>query len=213
MEIRAYNEDYLPYAMENLAVMMDYGINGLGIPAETFFYRFLASSVAGQFEIGNPGYLAGHSGIELADMVVGNSGGTYELREERLSYGKSPEFWAGWVLAYYQWRSGRTFVEMLRNGLGIAKVIAMYSPLHEADPEKFADVADGIIAENSSLRNPLKEARERMGMTQKELADCSGISLRMIRAYEQKRQDMSRAEFRTVTSLARILKVAPESLA
>lgn len=213
MEIRAYNELYLSHAMENLAAMFDCGINRYGISAPLFFSRFITSGVAAQIENGNPRYLVGLSGWELAERVIGMSGGGLTLQDDgAVCMGRSPEFWAGWVLAYYQWRSNRPFSEMRSNGLDISKVIALYHPLHEADPEKFYVVAEGIVSESLKSRNPLKEARERIGMTQKSLSEMTGVSLRMIRAYEQKKQDMSRAEFATVIRLAKVVKVSPESL-
>ena len=205
METHAYNEAYLPYAMENLATMMDCGINRCGYSPQLFYRMFLTSGVAGQIEKGNPRYVAGLSGAELAhrviELTVGQSpeaiDGTFTI---------SPEYWAGWVLAYYQWKSGKSFRFIHDNGLHLEKVIAMYHPLHEADLDKFAAVADSIIAENVSTSiSPLKKARERYGLTQEELSRISGISLRMIRAYEQKSQDIAKANFSTVSRLESVL--------
>ena len=202
METHAYNEAYLPYAMENLAAMMDCGINKYGYSPELFFRMFLSSGVAGQFEKGNPRYVVGHSGTELAELVVDRTVGK-PMVDVDCSFSLSPEYWAGWVLAYYQWKSGRSFRYIQNNGLDIDKVIAMYYPLHEADLDKFAAVADGIL----SLASTLKKARERLGLTQEELSRLSGVSLRMIRAYEQKSQDLEKANFITVSKLASVLHV------
>jgi len=205
METHAYSEEYLPYAMENLAAMMDCGINRCGFSPQLFYRMFLTSGVADQMEKGNPRYVAGLSGAELAchvaELSVGESpaviDGTFTI---------SPEYWAGWVLAYYQWKTGRSFRFIHDNGLHIEKVISLYHPLHEADLDKFAAVADRIIAENISASiSPLKIARERYGLTQEELSRISGVSIRMIRAYEQKSQDMSKANFRTVSRLESVL--------
>ena len=70
METHAYNEAYLPYAMENIAVMMDCGINQCGFPVQLFHRMFLTSGVASQIEKGNPSYLAGLSGAELANRIL-----------------------------------------------------------------------------------------------------------------------------------------------
>ena len=70
METHAYSEAYLPYAMENLAVMMDCGINRCGFPPQLFYRMFLSSGVAGQIEKGNPRYVAGLSGAGLASRVI-----------------------------------------------------------------------------------------------------------------------------------------------
>ena len=141
---RAYKKTYLSSAMHNLAVMMDCGVRKYGYSIEEFYNKFLASDVSRQFASGNPRYLVGMSGAELADCVVEVSGGTV-LNENDGTYTVGPEYWAGWALAYYQWLSCRSFTYMLEKGLGINKVVAMYYPLHEADLSKFANAADAII--------------------------------------------------------------------
>jgi len=205
MEIRAYNQAYLPYAMENLAIMMDCGINQCGISPHLFYRMFLTSGVASQMEKGNPRYVAGLSGSELAILVIerilGESpaeiDGTFKI---------SAEYWAGWVLAYYQWKSAKSFRFINDNGLDIDKIIAMYHPLHEADLEKFVTTADSVIEQSvKSSISPLKQARERTGLTQQELSQISGVSLRMIRAYEQKSQDLANANYSTVLRLEKVL--------
>ena len=205
METHAYNETYLPYAMENLATMMDCGINQCGYSPQMFYRMFLTSGVAVQIEKGNPRYVAGLSGAELADCVIERNVGKSPALIDG-TYTISLEYWAGWVLAYYQWKSGKSFRYIHNNGLHIEKVIALYHPLHEADLDKFAAVADNIIAKNVKTSiSPLKKARERYGLTQEELSVISGISLRMIRAYEQKSQDIAKANFSTVSRLESVL--------
>lgn len=144
---RAYKKTYLNGAMRNLAVMMDCGVNKYGYPIEEFYEKFLASDVSRQFAAGNPRYLVGMSGAELADSVVESSGGNV-LKENDGTYTVGPEYWAGWVLAYYQWLSRRSFAFMYRKGLGIKEVASMYYPLHEADLSKFVDAAETIIDRN-----------------------------------------------------------------
>jgi len=213
MNMQPYDESYLPYVMVNLAEMFDIGINFYHIPADMFYYRFLTSEVAHQIEIGNPNYLVGHSGHEIAEIVIERSGGgLFPQVDYGFSLEKSQEYWAGWVLAFYQWKSGRTFEGISRFGLPFSRIIQMYHPLHEADPEKFFDVAEEIILEYSSKHNRLKEARERMGLTQRELSEKSGVSLRMIRAYEQKKQDLAKAEYGSVVRLERVLKTKTGAL-
>ena len=141
---RAYKKMYLDEAMRNLAVMMDCGVRKYGYPIEEFYDRFLASDVSRQFAGGNPRYLVGMSGAELADNVVESTGGTV-LQENNGTYTVGPEYWAGWALAYYQWLTRRSFAYMRKKGLGIKEVVSMYYPLHEADLSRFADAADSIV--------------------------------------------------------------------
>ena len=212
METHVYNESYLPGAMGALAAMMDCGINKCGLSPDTFYQMFLTSGVAAQFEKGNPKYIAGMSGAEMTDLITERTMGKV-LPANDGTYSISPEYWAGWVLAYHQWKSGKSFRYFRDNGLDIQKVIALYHPLHEADLEKFSDTAESIILNhiNSSV-SPVKIARERIGLTQKELAEKSNVSLRMIRAYEQKKQPLANAGFNTVSSIAAVLHTDPASL-
>ena len=146
---RAYKKTYLSCAMRNLAVMMDCGVRKYGYTIEEFYDKFLSSDVSRQFAKGNPRYLVGMSGAELADTVVEATGGTV-LQENDGTYTVGPEYWTGWVLAYYQWLSRRSFAYMHRKGLGVSQVISMYYPLHEADLSRFAAAADNIIARNNA---------------------------------------------------------------
>ena len=133
--------------MRNLAVMMDCGVRKYGYPIEEFYDRFISSEVSRQFAAGNPRYLVGMSGAELADLVVESSGGTVSKKNDG-TFTVGPEYWAGWALAYYHWLSCRSFAYMQRKGLGANDVVNMYYPMHEADLSKFAEVADSIIEKN-----------------------------------------------------------------
>lgn len=213
MKTYSYNESYLPHAMMALATMMDCGINKCGFSPDLFFSMFLTSGIADQFEKGNPKYICGMSGAEIADTIIFKITGNTSPHNDG-SYSVSKEYWAGWVLAYYQWKSGKSFRFMQNNGLEIEKVIALYNPLHEADLEKFSDTADEIISNYAKAsESPLKKARERIGITQKELSIKANVSLRMIRAYEQKKQPLSNANFSTVSSIASALYTDDDEIA
>ncbi len=144
---RAYKKTYLNGAMRNLAVMMDCGVRKYGYQIEEFYDKFISSEVSRQFAAGNPRYLVGMSGAELADLVVMTTGGTVSKKNDG-TFTVGPEYWAGWALAYYHWLSCRSFAYMQRKGLGANEVVNMYYPMHEADLSKFAEVADSIIEKN-----------------------------------------------------------------
>jgi len=138
--------------MNNLGDMFDYAVNDCGFDAEEFFGYFVVSGVAGAFERGNPKYLAGLSGTELASEVIYR---TFRSRPDTPSaenIDKSAEYWAGWILAYYQWYSFRSFSDMQKSGLTINRVLSLYPTLHEADISKFVSVADQIIKKNMDAK-------------------------------------------------------------
>ena len=146
---RAYEETYLDDAMNNLGDMLDYAVNDCGIDAEEFFGWFIVSGVAGAFERGNPKYVAGLSGPELACEVIYRTLHSRPDTPSAENIDKSPEYWAGWILAYYQWHSARRFSDMQKSGLTINRVLSLYPTLHEADVSKFLSVADHIITKNT----------------------------------------------------------------
>ena len=116
-------------------------------------------------------------------------------------------------MAYIQWYMGRDFQWLQDNGLDIASVLDAYSPLHEADLTVLISFAEHRIASASrNKKAPLHSIRENARLTQAELARRSGVSLRMIRAYEQKQQDLGKAEVRTVFNLSRVLGCKPDDL-
>ena len=76
---------------------------------------------------------------------------------------------------------------------------------------KFVEVALHRMKVNKTV-NRLKAQRKLSGLTQTELANRSGVSLRMIRAYEQGQQPLAKAEAGTVFSLAKALGCDAEAL-
>jgi DNA-binding Xre family transcriptional regulator len=211
--IRAYEETYLDDAMNNLGDMFDYAVNDCGYDAEEFFTNFIVSGVATAFERGNPKYVAGLSGAELASEVV--------YRTQRISLDaasseyidKSAEYWAGWILAYYQWHSARRFTDMRKNGLTMEYVLHLYPTLHEADQPKFVSIADQIVEKNSMAgMSNLQRIRKASSMTQKKLAENSGSALRMIQLYEQRKQDINKAQAATLARIAHVLGCEVEDL-
>ena len=203
---RAYAETYLSDAMKNLGYMFDFAVNDFGADPEEFFSDFIVSGVAKAFESGTPKYVTGLSGPELASEV------TYRTRCCRIdklpaeNTDKSPEFWAGWILAYYQWYSAKRFSDMQKNGLDMGRVLSLYPTMHEADVSRFVAAADHIIDEHTAKRmSNLQRIRKANSMTQKELAEASGTALRMIQLYEQRRQDITKAQAITISRIANVL--------
>lgn len=210
--MNAYNELYLDDAMHNLADMLDYAICDLNYEPDEFFSWFINSGIASKFEKGNPKYITGMSGVELCEAVLKETNIAPPDTPATTPDFKGKEYWAGWVLAYYQWYSGRRFEDIASNGLTISKIMSMYI-LHEADESKFVEEAEKIINRNkANEKAKLHKIRKARGFTQKELSDASGVSLRMIQLYEQKQNDISKAQVNVVVSLAKALGCEVEDL-
>lgn len=138
--MHAYIEPYLKDVMQNLGVMSHFCINEYGLSPEKFSILFAKSQVAEQISMGNPRYLTGLSGKEMADMLIESS---MEITPKRISsdtYQVCPEYWAGWVMAYYQWYTAKSFSQMYADGQTYEKILMMYHPMHEADLAKVVEV-------------------------------------------------------------------------
>lgn len=137
--MRAYIEPYLKDVMRNLGVMAHFCINEYGLSPEIFSTLFAHSHVAEQISMGNPRFLSGLSGKELADMLIASSAEIIPSSTSSNTYQISPEYWAGWVMAYYQWYTAKSFNQMYADGQTYEKVLMMYYPMHEADLAKVVE--------------------------------------------------------------------------
>ena len=208
----AYSELYLDDAMNNLGDMVDFAVHDLGYEPDKFFNWFISSGIASRFEKGNPKYVAGMSGYELAEAVLKETNVLYTTKEPSYIEFKGREYWAGWILAYYQWITNKRFEDMVKDGLNLSTVFSMYV-LHEADESKFVESANELIARNKkNKKSKLHSIRKERGFTQQELSKASGVSLRMIQLYEQKKNDISKAQVGYVINLAKVLGCDVEDL-
>lgn len=209
--IRAYSDLYLDDAMSAVGAMLDYAVNACGEPLSLFYARFLSSGIAEQISAGNPRYLGGHSGVELAVEVARRTGNPLPEREPIIDMG-SPEYWAGWTMVYLQWYLNLDFGQMQALGISINALFSRYAPLHEADLSKSVQFAHGIIEEWLQAHNPLSFARKKAKLTQQQLSTLSGVSLRAIRAYEQGQLSLESASAASLQHMSQILGCRSETL-
>jgi len=207
MMTRAYDKFFLPGVMNNLGFAFDFAVNGCDVAPDSFYDFFIASKVASAIEDGSPAFICGCSGTELVLTVFDRVGIKSDAADkEFIRFNRSPEYWAGWVLAYYQWNSGISFAK-IRDYVAFHDVINMYYPLHEAPKEKFSDVMNELIKRKNQERGTnLHRLRKASGLTQKELAELSGVNLRTLQQYEIGTKDINKASGAAINSLALALR-------
>lgn len=209
MEINAYGRDYVEIAQKNMGNMLDYAVNSLGLDLGKFYEMFLVSTVSEQFEIGNPAYVAGRNGCELAKEVLKEAGKPI-IHEEEMYLDKSPEYWTGWALAFYQWYRGVRF-SRIQEAVPVYVVLGMYITMHEADIMKFVAVMDEKLKLYYKDTN-LKRLRQNAGYSQKQLAEEAGVPIRQIQLFEQRRRDINKTQLETVVKLSKALGCRVEEL-
>lgn len=200
--IHAYSHIYLNKAARVMGSMLHNAVLEYSYEGSDFLNMFIQSGIAEQIELGNPKYLAGKSGMELFSEVIERTTGKAPEKRIIETYERSDVYWVGWILAQYQWHSGRNFRDIL-DVVPYDILLAFYNTLHEADIRKAYDVFDAHFARCESR---LKQVHKNCGLTQEQLADASGISLNTIRAYERKAKDIGKAQIETVLELANVLK-------
>ncbi len=206
----AYNEMYLDDAMENMGEMLDYAVNVCHMDIEEFWQLFLMSGLADEFGKGSPKAVCGMSGTEMVYQVFDKAGMTNMEFPIQIEYARSREYWSGWILAYYQWLSGKSFKDIYK-GLSMKEIQRLYPTLHEASEEKFIEVANRIIKEKTKSKK-LQTLRKNSGYSQAELAERAGVNKRMIQQYEIGVKDINKAAGSTLLALARVLGCKVEDL-
>ena len=154
----AYSELYLSDASLALGSMLESAVYLFKVDLQYYWRLFLASHIADDFSHGLSGTVSGKSGWELAAEVLDGAGMAFRREKPRSVVGRSREFWAGWALAQYQWRSGLGFGE-IETFAPLAKILLMYSPYHEMDISRFFDAVDAYRAKSQTREQALDSER------------------------------------------------------
>ena len=208
--IRAFQEIYLSDVQSTVGEMFDYAINVLNIPSSLFVNIFLKSSACKKIENGEPNYIVGKSGVEIASEVILETTGKEIEVKVVPRYERTAEYWIGWVASFYQWYSDRKYSEIF-DALSIDDFYQLYGVLHEEDIMHVVDIIDDKVR-NHFKETKLKTIRLTYGITQLELSKRSHVSLRSIQMYEQRNKDINKASANTIYSLAKALGCTMEDL-
>lgn len=206
----AYSESYLNNAKERLASFFDYAVNDCILDPDWVTALFINTGYAKQFERGNPAVLAGMSGVELAQAIILKAYRKKELPNPTYPKERSPEYWAGWAVAEYQWYTGLRFRDIFER-IPLTKMISMYPVYHEMDITNFIDTIN-VLYQAAEGDTNLKRIRENRGLSQTELADRSGVNLRNIQMYEQRGNSIDKAQAQILYKLSRVLGCEIEDL-
>lgn len=171
----AYSEMYLEDAMRTLGEAVDFALCDQGLnPAE--LTAILSNTIEmKQFERGMPRVVCGMTGDELAREIIARAGLKPAECRETYPFDRSPQYWAGWVLAYTQWVSSLGFSELLEVA-PLDWIIGSYHPLLEASEDKFAQIVIDKWNKAQADKKGLKAARKAAGLTQKRWPPNRGLN-------------------------------------
>ena len=206
--IYAYNELYIDCAQRMMGDMYDYAVNTLDISLSEFQKMFLVSSISKQISIGNPMYVAGLNGCEVAKQINKECTGIYPTSTDIMYLDKSAEYWLGWVICYYQWLRNIDF-KTIENVYPITDMIDMYPTLHEADVS--VSIMDEKLKQYRQA-SMLKRLRAYAHLTQSELSTSADVPLRQIQLFEQGQRDINKCQVSTIIKLAKALNCSVETL-
>ena len=201
MMTNAYDEIYLDDAMEVLGEAVEYATLFNHMDGQEFLDWFVVSGIAEEFGKGNVKYISGMSGFELAHTVIRKCGKEGVIIDELPYIDYPPEYWIGWILAYYQWYTGKSFETVFKR-IPYQKVYDLYGVLHEADPSKAVTIFDKMMTAGETN---LARYRKSKGLSQSQLAVASEVSIRSIQLYEQRKTNINNAQHNHLSSLAKIL--------
>lgn len=208
--IHAYDSQYLDDAMKCLGEAMDYAANICQVNMDRFLVLFIGTGYAEQFAAGVPKYVSGVSGTELVMDVLTKSGTHMDFPQAQIDYDYSPQYWCGWILAYYQWYTGRSFKDITKH-ITMKEIEKLYPTLHEASEKKFVDTVNRTIRKKN-LPTRLQAQRKISGYSQRALAEKVGVNLRTLQQYEIRAKDINKAAVTTLLALAKVLGCRVEDL-
>lgn len=201
--IRAYDKVYLHKAQSNLGRMLDFAVYDLNLDLMGFFELFIRSGISERFEEGDYTVIAGMSGVELAYKVLEEAGIHHDRIKPKYTADRSEEFWTGWALAHYQWETAMGFDEIVRT-VPLQDIMALYSPYHEMDIRQFVDRMNELYRAAQPETN-LKRLRQQAELSQRQLAELSGVPIRTIQQYEQRQKNINKAQTEYLVMLSDVL--------
>ncbi|MCD8295379.1 MAG: hypothetical protein LUE27_09085 [Clostridia bacterium] len=142
--MHTYNEFTLFLARENLGEALEYAVNACGLDPDEFMTLFINSGFASLFEGRDCVSVSYRSGTENAMEILRRMKGMTEF-PPALDGEIKAVYWAGSILVYYQWETGRPYRDILIC-ISMKDIIGMYDSFHEAPESKFVDIMEAIIA-------------------------------------------------------------------
>ncbi|MCR5761156.1 MAG: helix-turn-helix domain-containing protein [Sphaerochaetaceae bacterium] len=207
--MHAYSEIYLEGAMIRLGDMLEHAVLDCRYDPDGFWNMFIQSSVSKRFEAGDISLVAGKSGAELAFLVLYECENLTTFTIPSWREYRSPLFWCGWTLCYFQWHENIPF-KRIWEAVSIRTLQKMYPALHEADISKSVKALNALIKPRA--KTPVMTLRLVRNLSQKELAERAGMSISQLQRLEYGERSVENLSLKTALSLASALGVEADEI-
>lgn len=205
MENKTFIKYYLDDLANEIATLFDL-VAMEDVDFHLFFFLFVRSSLLKNIERGNVKYLTMKSNEMYYELTKNKK---YLTGTFHPFYSSS--YWAGYILTYYCFLYNHSFKEVSKY-IDIEWLIALYYPYHEADETKTFDLLEEILNKKKEVPTNLKTIRILNNLSQQQLAKESGVELRSIEMYEQRRNDINKAQSITLYKLSKALGCTIEDI-
>ncbi|MBR5049817.1 MAG: DUF4116 domain-containing protein, partial [Desulfovibrio sp.] len=145
---RAYGRSQLDKIMSLLGYALAYAVLEAGEDPDLFFRDFIASGLAERIGHGDADSHDDNAATRIAFAVLRWRGvPEFELKNPKAGYWwapeHSPEYRAGWALAWYQWKKCEPFADIVRD-VPLFRIIGMELPKLKTDLPAFEKALDAL---------------------------------------------------------------------
>ncbi len=204
----SYQKSRLSEVQYILGDYFNIAVNNYNLTLEKALKKLLVSKYSKLIEKGNSSIVFGKTGYELFyDVMISTSDQEFHKKNINIKL-NTKEFWIGWILAYFQWSTSKSF-DSINDRLPIENIAKLYNPYHEMDERSFViDINNKYFEENTNLNL----IRKRNQLTQAELAKRATVSIRTIQMLEQRQNDINKSKAINLFNISKVLHCTMEDL-
>ena len=191
-----------------LGCYFDVGVQA-GLRGQVLVDVFLASGAARELEVQNPGFAAGMSGSELLRWSCDKVGLAIDVGGLTACL-VSSDYWAGSTVAAFQLRTGWMYRQIFQRE-SYADLRELYFAYMDFTEEECVSALKSRL-ESRGPKSALAELRKLNGLSQSQLAEHVGVSVRAIQHYEQHPGSINSAAGLTLYKLSLVLGCQIEDL-
>ena len=200
-EVIKFDFEYLDDARETLGALLDIGVNEWKVPGDDLAQAFLACRAWRSSSSGATRRTCRENRLSTCCVCWPRTSiPERSVAPEHAQVVPREDYWLGWILAYYQMETGRPYRQVF-DAIPYEELAGMFYPLHEAPEEKFVEALNHRLAA-AQLPTRLYRQRKICGVSQKQLAEASGVGLRSIELHARRQKNINHAAAETLYRLA-----------